>query len=235
MEGSAGNPLLAEQLVAAQQRCRRHAPLRPDSTRSSMRGRCASTRSRCASCASLRLRAGRSRPASDRHSRLAMDTCRATPSRSLARQGSQGSSRRPWVSAIELLAEAIEASLLPAERQRYMLALARLLGSDPAEAAWHLAAPDGRQRQAAAHRAAAQMAQRTEPGATALAHLVAALELATVADRATRKSSCWPQRPRPPMRRASSAAPRRSAGRQSRRRGRPSRTVDERPRRSVAA
>ncbi len=79
--------------------------------------------------------------------------------------------------AHQLLAEAIEEGMLPTQRQAVHGALAGLAGFAPAQTAWHLersARPAGGARDA--YVAAARVAERLEPGATALVHLVAALE-----------------------------------------------------------
>ncbi len=76
-----------------------------------------------------------------------------------------------------LLAEAIEASLLPADRHALHAALGDLLADDPAEAAWHLVR-GGRVAEArAAHLEAARISESVEPGGTTLLHLLAALDL----------------------------------------------------------
>ncbi len=79
-----------------------------------------------------------------------------------------------------LCAEAIEASTLPGQRRALHATLAERQSGDsaePAEAAWHWAR-SGRPAEArAAHRAAAQRADRLDPGASALIHYSALLEL----------------------------------------------------------
>jgi DNA-binding CsgD family transcriptional regulator/tetratricopeptide (TPR) repeat protein len=76
-----------------------------------------------------------------------------------------------------LLSEAIEASLLPAERHALHAALAALFENEPAEAAWHHVRAGRVSEARAAHLAAADVARAVEPGGTTLGHLVAALEL----------------------------------------------------------
>ena len=70
-----------------------------------------------------------------------------------------------------LLAEAIEASLLPAERHALHFALAELEADEPAETAWHLVragkVTEARQK----HLAAAEEAEDLDPGGTTLTHL----------------------------------------------------------------
>ncbi|MDQ3938647.1 MAG: AAA family ATPase, partial [Chloroflexota bacterium] len=77
----------------------------------------------------------------------------------------------------ELVAEAIEALALPAERQAFHAALARLLVDEPAEAAWHWDAALRPIEARAAHLDAARAAERVEPGQTALLHYQRVLEL----------------------------------------------------------
>ena len=76
-----------------------------------------------------------------------------------------------------LLAEAIEASVLPAERHGIHSALAALFVAEPAEAAWHLERAARPADARAAHVAAARITAKVEPGTTTLGHLVAALEI----------------------------------------------------------
>ena len=81
-----------------------------------------------------------------------------------------------------LIAEAIESSLLPAERHAMHSALAELEADEPAETAWHLVRAGKVAEARTAHLAAAEEAEDLDPGATTLAHLVAALELSDSAD-----------------------------------------------------
>jgi DNA-binding CsgD family transcriptional regulator/tetratricopeptide (TPR) repeat protein len=76
-----------------------------------------------------------------------------------------------------LVAEAIEDSLLPGERHVLHAVLAETLAEWPAEVAWHEVRASKVSEARAAHLAAARRAEEVEPGATTLAHLVAALEL----------------------------------------------------------
>src|SRR4051812_15988067 len=76
-----------------------------------------------------------------------------------------------------LLAEAIEASLLPAERHSLHASLATLLADEPAEAAWHQVRAGRVAEARAAQLSAAAQSREVDPGGTTLAHLVAALEL----------------------------------------------------------
>ena len=76
-----------------------------------------------------------------------------------------------------LLAEAIETSVLPVERHGIHSALAALFVDEPAEAAWHLERAARSADARAAHVAAARITAKVEPGTTTLGHLVAALEI----------------------------------------------------------
>ncbi len=76
-----------------------------------------------------------------------------------------------------LVAEAIEASLLPGERHVLHAALSALYADWYAVAAWHQVRAGLVSEARAAHLEAARRTERLEPGATTLAHLVAALEL----------------------------------------------------------
>lgn len=77
----------------------------------------------------------------------------------------------------ELVAEALEALVLPADRQTIHAALAATLDTEPAEAAWHWDAALRPRDARAAHLRAALEAQQIEPGQTALLHYQRALEL----------------------------------------------------------
>jgi DNA-binding CsgD family transcriptional regulator len=77
----------------------------------------------------------------------------------------------------ELCAEAIEFSLLPNDRHELHVSLARLTAAEPGEAAWHWERAARNDEARAAHLAAAEAAAGLEPGATALLHYAAALEL----------------------------------------------------------
>ncbi len=176
MEGSRGNPLVASQLVAASQELegiRLSDPLEeilqaridrlPDGT-----------------VRVLRLLAAARRPLSEEQlleadlpdghlTRLAVS--RARESGFVDGEGS-------GLSIVhELIAEAIEGPALPAERQAFHAALARLLDEEPAEAAWHWDAALRPVEARTAHLAAADAARRLEPGHTALLHFQRALEL----------------------------------------------------------
>jgi len=76
-----------------------------------------------------------------------------------------------------LVAEAIQALSLPAERQGFHAALARLLADEPAEAAWHWDAALRPAEARAAHLVAAEQAARVDPGHTAFLHYQRVLEL----------------------------------------------------------
>ena len=77
----------------------------------------------------------------------------------------------------ELVAQAIEADLLPVQRRRHHLALAAALGSDPASALTHWLAAYEPSRARAAALAAAATAERLDSAADALAARELALEL----------------------------------------------------------
>ncbi|CAN5843203.1 helix-turn-helix transcriptional regulator [soil metagenome] len=81
------------------------------------------------------------------------------------------------VIAHELYAEGIEALALPPERHGYHVALAGSDHSVAAEAAWHWAAASRGVQARVAHRAAGAAAERLDPGETALFHYLRALEL----------------------------------------------------------
>ena len=175
-EGSRGNPLLAEQLVAAQQRlagARLSDPL--DEMVDARLGELDESQARV-----LRVLAAARRP-------LTADQLEATtlPGGHLPRNASALVSESGMTVEHEdtislahvLLAEAIEGAQLPNERHAMHAALAQLLVNEPAEAAWHLERAGRAAEARAAHVAAAHAAQEVEPGATTLFHLVAALEL----------------------------------------------------------
>ena len=175
-EGSRGNPLLAEQLVAAQQElagARLSDPL--DEIVAARLDTLDEPQTRV-----LRVLAAARRPLSDAQlaqlvlpgghlprnpTALALETGMA-----LELTGGVGLSH-------VLLAEAIESSLLPAERHGIHLGLAALFADDPAEAAWHYERAARPADARAAHIAAARVTVQVEPGTTTLAHLVAALEI----------------------------------------------------------
>jgi len=180
-EGSRGNPLIAEQLVAAQQRLagsRLSAPL----------DEIVDARLEEVDAAQLRvlrvLAVARRRLTDDELARLTL------PGGHLARNAAALVEGTGLVTSSEsgtcishvLLAEAIEASLLPAERHALHFALAELEADEPAETAWHLVRAGKVTEARQEHLAAAEEAEDLDPGGTTLAHLVAALELSDGAD-----------------------------------------------------
>jgi DNA-binding NarL/FixJ family response regulator len=86
--------------------------------------------------------------------------------------------RRSGVAIVhQLVAEAIDNLSLPPERQALHATLAGVLVGDPAEKAWHWELAQRPDAARAAHLEAARLAERTEPGQTALLHYLRALEL----------------------------------------------------------
>ena len=85
----------------------------------------------------------------------------------------------------ELVAQAIEADLLPVQRRRHHLALAAALGSDPASALTHWLAAYEPARARAAALATAAAAEKLDSAADALAARELALELGTASGAGT--------------------------------------------------
>ena len=176
-EGSGGSPLLAEQLIAAQQElegARLSDPLEQtvdarlsqlDRQQVRVLRALAAARDLVspADLASLRL--------DDGH--LPRNASALVEASGLVRERDGGVEV-----AHQLLAEAIEEGMLPAQRQSMHAALAGLDDQSAAQRAWHLERAARPSAARAAHVEAATVAQRVEPGSTALAHLVAALALA---------------------------------------------------------
>jgi DNA-binding CsgD family transcriptional regulator/tetratricopeptide (TPR) repeat protein len=79
--------------------------------------------------------------------------------------------------AHDLYGEAIEALDLPPERAALHAALAAALATRPARAAWHWECAQRPAEARAAHLAAAETSARVDPGETTLHHLLRALEL----------------------------------------------------------
>ncbi len=77
----------------------------------------------------------------------------------------------------ELHAEAIESLELPSARVQLHGSLADMLEAFPSRAAWHLELAGRTPDALAAHRRAAEVASRTDPGETTLAHRVRVMEL----------------------------------------------------------
>ena len=176
MEGSRGNPLIASQLVAASQQL--EGVRLSDPLEEILHARL--DRVEAGSVRVLRLLAAARRPLSEAQL-LEVDLpdghlTKLAVSRSVE-SGMVGEMDGGLGVIHELIAEAIEALALPAERQANHGALARLLAAQPAEAAWHWDAALRPAEARAAHLAAAAEALRVEPGHTALLHYQRALEL----------------------------------------------------------
>jgi len=180
VEGSGGNPLIAEQLVAAQV----HEGIRlSDPFDDIVRARLATLSVGAARCLRLLAAARRPLPA---ETILAVDLPGGRLSRAalaeaiacgLATESTSREDRRTVAILHERHAEAIEALGLPAERQPIHDALARTLADVPAEQAWHLEAAMRFAAARNAHLAAGTAAERLDPGGTALLHYQRALEL----------------------------------------------------------
>ena len=175
-EGSRGNPLIAEQLVAAQQQlasARLSDPL--DEIVDARLDELEEAQIRV-----LRVLAAARRPLSEAQLALLTLPGGHLPRSAVASAESSGLTTGDAAGiglAHVLLAEAIEASLLPAERHALHAALAAVFGESPAEAAWHHVRAGRVAEARAAYLAAAEQASSLEPGGTTLGHLVAALEL----------------------------------------------------------
>jgi DNA-binding CsgD family transcriptional regulator/tetratricopeptide (TPR) repeat protein len=177
MEGSRGNPLVAEQLVAAEAEL---AGLRlSDPFEEILQARVEELDTVAARAVRLLAAAGRPLSVAELGAVKLRD---GHLPRNVAAQILESTLVRDVDGAVgvvhELCAEAIESSMLPAERHDVHAALAALNAGSPAEAAWHWTQA-GRPAEALdAHLNAARAAAVIEPGATAFAHYAAALELA---------------------------------------------------------
>jgi DNA-binding CsgD family transcriptional regulator/tetratricopeptide (TPR) repeat protein len=176
-EGSGGNPLLAGQMLAARGAVEglrlsdpldemigaRIAPLPPQAL------------------TVLRLLAAARRPL-DEDALLGLRTEAGRPAPRAVEAAIESGLARRSADSVEivhpLVAEAIESLAVPAERQLIHATLAELLVGQPAEAAWHWDRSRRPRRARAAHLAAAGIAERLDPGGTALLHYQRALELA---------------------------------------------------------
>ena len=176
MEGSRGIPLLADQLIAAQQElagARLSDPLEQtvDARLEQLDGQ---------QVRILRLLAAARRPLPAASlSRLTLPDGHL-PRNAIALVRDTGlvtESDGGVAICHQLVAEAIEDGTLPTLRHGLHSALARLL-QEPAEVAWHWRRAGRLAEARAAHIAAGRSAARLEPGSTALAHVVAALEIA---------------------------------------------------------
>jgi DNA-binding CsgD family transcriptional regulator len=184
MEGSRGNPLVAEQLVAAHRHLagtRLSDPLEEIiQARLSrlerqplhvLRVIAAAQRPLHADrLGALRL-AGGPHTGQARHAdRTALAT--AVETGLVAEVGEKGE-----LAIHQLVAESIYQFALPAERHELHAALAELMADEPAEAAWHWASALRPLEARDAYLAAAERAAAIEPGRTTLLNYVAALEL----------------------------------------------------------
>jgi DNA-binding NarL/FixJ family response regulator len=179
MEGSRGNPLLADQLVAAEAEL---AGLRlSDPFDEILMARVAQLDQ--PAVRALRVLAAARRPITESDlaelrlpdGHLARNAASAALSSGLAVSGKDG-----LAIVHDLCAEAIDQSLLPTERHGIHAALAELTSDEPAEAAWHWERAARPAQARMAHIAAGEMAEEVEPGETALNHYAAALELTDV-------------------------------------------------------
>ena len=183
LEGSGGNPLLIEQLVAAQA----HVGIRlSDPFDDIVRARLADQSAGAVSC--LRVLAAARRPLPVERvfavdvvgGHLARASLAEAVASGLAVEADldTGSGVERHLSIVhQRYAEAVESLGLPADRQPIHEGLARALRSSPAEQAWHLemAMRFGAARNA--HVRAGAAAEALDPGGTALLHYQRALEL----------------------------------------------------------
>ncbi|HUR16708.1 MAG TPA: AAA family ATPase, partial [Candidatus Limnocylindrales bacterium] len=177
MEGSRGNPLIAEQLVAAEAEL---AALRlSDPFEEILQARVEQLEP--VGMRALRVLAAARRPLSAaelgaiqlRDGHLPRNVVSQVVESTLVRELESG------IAIVhELCAEAIEASMLPTERHEVHAALATLVADRPAEAAWHWTQAGRAADAFASHLRAAREATNTESGSTAFFHYAAALELA---------------------------------------------------------
>jgi DNA-binding CsgD family transcriptional regulator/tetratricopeptide (TPR) repeat protein len=176
MEGSRGNPLIASQLVAANTQL--EGVRLSDPLEQILHARL--DKLPLATVRVLRLLASARRPLTEKQlletelpdGHLTKMAITWAVESGLAIEGDGG------VSVVhELVAQAIQGLSLPAERQAFHAALARVLESEPAEAAWHWDAAIKPSEARGAHLAAAQSSERLAPGDTALMHYQRVLEL----------------------------------------------------------
>lgn len=176
-EGSGGNPLLAEQLVAAQ-RAGRGIRL-SDPLEEIVRSRLEPLTVGAVRCLRLLAAARRPLPASLVR-RVGLPAGRL-PLSAIDEALESGLAQAFGPDAIgiphERHAEAIEALGLPADRQPIHAALARALDRRPAEQAWHWEAAMRFAAARNAHVRAGLAAEVLDPGGTTLAHFQRALEL----------------------------------------------------------
>jgi DNA-binding CsgD family transcriptional regulator len=183
LEGSGGNPLLIEQLVAAQA----HEGIRlSDPFDDIVRARLAGQSAAAVRC--LRVLAAARRPLPVERllavelpgGRLTRQALAEAVASGLAveRDDAALGGERCAAIAQQRYAEAVESLGLPADRQPIHEGLARALAGSPAEAAWHLGSAMRFAAARNAHLAAGVAAEALDPGGTAFLHYQRALELA---------------------------------------------------------
>jgi DNA-binding CsgD family transcriptional regulator len=183
LEGSGGNPLLIEQLVAAQA----HEGIRlSDPFDDIVRARLADQSAAAVRC--LRVLAAARRPLPVERllavelpgGRLARQALTDAVASGLAveRDDATPGGERQAAILHQRYAEAVESLGLPAERQPIHEGLARALAGSPAEGAWHLETAMRFAAARNAHLAAGMAAETLDPGGTAFLHYQRALELA---------------------------------------------------------
>jgi DNA-binding CsgD family transcriptional regulator/tetratricopeptide (TPR) repeat protein len=176
IEGSRGNPLLAEQLIAAQQTV---AGARlADPLAEIVEARLEALDENSLRVLRVLAAARRPLPAEQLGSVTLPDGHLPRDSATLATATGLAEERDGGVAISHvLLSEAIERAQLPAQRHVMHAALA-VLADRAANAAWHWVRAGRVDEARAAHLLAASRQRNVEPGATTLGHLVAALELA---------------------------------------------------------
>ena len=183
LEGSGGNPLLVEQLVAAQA----HEGIRlSDPFDDIVRARLADQSAGAVRC--LRILAAARRPLPLERllavdlagGHLARNSLTEAVASGLAVEtdGFAGPDRERYASIVhQRYAEAVESLGLPADRQPIHEGLARALAESPAEQAWHLEMAMRFAAARNAHVLAGAAAEALDPGGTAFLHYQRALEL----------------------------------------------------------
>lgn len=181
LEGSRGNPLIAAQIVAAEAEL---AGLRlSDPFDEILQARVAQLET--AAVRALRVLAAARRPVSNEEL-AALRTPDGHLPRNAATAAVDSGLATLSATGLELIhdlcAEAIEASMLPAERHGLHAALAEVTSFEPAESAWHWERAARPANARAAHISAAERAEELEPTESALVHYTAALELSEAED-----------------------------------------------------